>query len=249
VKVVDVHPDLRQLAYRLVKVRSYGRYNVNGFRFHSTTFKALRPLAATTNSGVVMRAINAEGHETNYYGIINKIIEFSFAGNKELKVVFFDCDWFDSKNGTRQNQFGMVEVKHNEQLWVYDTFILAHQVEQVYYLSYPCQKLNAWWVVHKVNPREWLHTPGDAGYHDTLTLDDDVNEAYKEEELPPSFIVDLGAGLDDLVRDADDIEMPVVVKRKRKPIKKKVRLPRSRTSVTPRVSNPHDYVNHMFKRP
>jgi hypothetical protein len=35
-------------------------------------------------------------------------------------------------------------------------------------------------------------------------------EVYQEEELPPSFIVDLGAGLDDLVGDVDDIEMPIV---------------------------------------
>jgi hypothetical protein len=173
----------------------------------------------------VTRAIDVEGRETNYYEIINKIFEFSFAGNKELKVVFFDCDWFDIKNRTRQNHFDMVEVKHNERLRGYDTFVLGHQVEQVYYLSYPCQKLNTWWVVHKVNPRDWLHTPGDAGYHDTSTLDDDVDEAYQEEELPPSFIVDPSAGLDDLVGDADDIEIPVIVKQKQKPIKK-VRLPR-----------------------
>jgi hypothetical protein len=114
VKVVNVYPDLRQLAYGLVKVRSYGRYDVNDFRFCSTAFEALHPLAATTNSGVVTRAIDAEGCETNYYGTINKILEFSFVGNKELTVVFFDCDWFDSNNGTRQNQFGMAEVKHNE---------------------------------------------------------------------------------------------------------------------------------------
>jgi hypothetical protein len=114
VQVVDIHPDLRQLAYGLVKVRSYGRYDINDFRFCSTTFEALRPLATTTNSGVVTRAIDVEGHETNYYGVINKILEFSFARNKELKVVIFDCDWFDSNNGTRQNEFGMVEVKHNE---------------------------------------------------------------------------------------------------------------------------------------
>jgi hypothetical protein len=116
VKVVNVHPDLRQLAYGLVKARSYGLYDINGFRFRSTAFEVLRPLVVTTNSGVVMRAIDAEGHETNYYGIINKILEFSFAGNKELKVVFFDGDWFDSKNGSWQNQFDMVEVKHNERL-------------------------------------------------------------------------------------------------------------------------------------
>jgi hypothetical protein len=127
----------------LVKVRSYGRYDINGFRFCSTAFEVLRHLAATTNSGVVMRAIDAEGHETNYYGIINKIIEFSFVENEELKVVFFNCDWFDSNNGTRQNQFGMVEVKHNERLRGYAKLVLAHQIEQVYYLSYPHQKLSA----------------------------------------------------------------------------------------------------------
>jgi hypothetical protein len=136
---------------------------------------------------------------TNYYGIINEILEFSFTGKKELKVVFFDCDWFDSNNGTCQNQFSMVKVKHNERLLGYDTFILAHQVKQVYYLSYPCQKLNAWWVVHKVNPHEWLHTPDDVGYHDTPTLDDDVDEVYQEEELPPSLVIYPGAGLNDLM--------------------------------------------------
>jgi hypothetical protein len=146
----------------LVKVRSYSRYDINGFEFHSTAFEALRPLAGTTNSGVVMRAIDAEGRETNCYGIINKILEFSYARNKELKVVFFDCDWFDCNNRTRQNQFSVVEVKHNERLRGYDTFILAYQDEQVYYLSYPCEKMIARWVVHKVNPCERLHTPGDA---------------------------------------------------------------------------------------
>jgi hypothetical protein len=81
----------------LVKVRSYGRYDVNGFWFRSTGFEVLCPLAATTNSGVVTSTIDDEGYKTNYYGIINKILEFSFVGNKELKVVLFDCDWFDKK--------------------------------------------------------------------------------------------------------------------------------------------------------
>jgi hypothetical protein len=47
--------------------------------------------------------------------------------------------------------------------------------------------------------------------------------------LPPSFVVDPGAGLDALVGDADDIEMPVVVKQKTETNKEKVRLPRLRT--------------------
>jgi hypothetical protein len=71
---VDVHLDLRQLAYGLVKVRSYDRYDINSFQFCSIAFEALHPLVATTNSGVVTRAIDAEGREPNYYGIINKIL-------------------------------------------------------------------------------------------------------------------------------------------------------------------------------
>jgi hypothetical protein len=104
----------------------------------------------------------------------------------------------------------------------------------VYYMSYSYEKLNAWWVVHKVKPREQLHIPGDAGYHDTPMLDDDVDEVSQEEELPPPFIVDPGAGLDDLVGDANDLEMPIVVKQKQKPIKKKVRLPRLWTKLPDR---------------
>jgi hypothetical protein len=63
-----------------------------------------------------------------------------------------------------------------------------------------------------VKPHEWLHTPGDAEYHDTPMLDDDIDEVYQEEELPPSFIVDPGARFDDLVGDANDIEMSIIVK-------------------------------------
>jgi hypothetical protein len=58
----------------------------------------------------------------------------------------------------------------------------------VYYLPYPFEKWSAWWVVHKVNPHERLHTPGDAGYHDTLTLDGDVDEVYQD-PLSSSFLV------------------------------------------------------------
>jgi hypothetical protein len=67
---------------------------------------------ATTNTGVVTRVVDAKGHESKYYKIIKNIIEYNFARNKNLKIVFFDCDWFDPNHGTRENEFGMVEVKH-----------------------------------------------------------------------------------------------------------------------------------------
>jgi hypothetical protein len=72
----------------------------------------------------------------------------------------------------------------------------------MYYLEYPCEKLAAWQVVYKVNPRDWLYTPTYAAYH----FDDEhVDEIYQEEELPTSFIVEPGVALDSLVGDGDDV--------------------------------------------
>jgi hypothetical protein len=51
-------------------------------------------------------------------------------------MVLFDCDWFDPNHGTQENKFVMVEVKHAHRLCGCDPFVLAHQVEQVYYMPY-----------------------------------------------------------------------------------------------------------------
>ena len=149
------------MSYAIVKVRSYGRYDIKGFRFRSTKFECTRPFAATKNTGVVCRAVDDRGREIIYYGVINDILEYDFAGSKNLKVVFFKCDWFDPNQGTVENQFGMVEVKHELKTSACSKFVLAHQVDQVYYIPYPCTKLEATWVVYKVNPRERLHNKGE----------------------------------------------------------------------------------------
>jgi hypothetical protein len=132
-------------------------------------------------------------------------LEFSFAGDNELKVVFFVCNWFDSIHGIRHNNYGMVEIKHNAKLSSSDDFILEHQVEQVYYLKYPCQKLAAWRIMYKVNPRERLYIPTDAAYH----FDDEhVDDIYQEEELLTSFVIELGVALYSLVGDGADVIVP-----------------------------------------
>jgi hypothetical protein len=70
----NVHADLQQLWYGSIVAKSYGRYNVNGVRFHSTVFEASHLLAVTTNTGVVTRAIDVDGHECKYYGIIKNLL-------------------------------------------------------------------------------------------------------------------------------------------------------------------------------
>jgi hypothetical protein len=59
-----------------------------------------------------MRAIDADGHESKYFGVIKNIIMYSFAGNKNMKIVFFDYDWFDP----RQEE----EEQHEEEEGHYD---------------------------------------------------------------------------------------------------------------------------------
>jgi hypothetical protein len=106
-------------------------------------------------------------------------------GDKELKVVSFVCDWFDSIHGIQHNKYGIVKIKHNSKLPGNNDFILAHQAELVYYLNNQCQKLAAWRIVYKVNPHEWLYTPTDVAYHFD---DEQVDEIYEEEELPTTFV-------------------------------------------------------------
>jgi hypothetical protein len=78
-----------------------------------------------------------------------------------------------------------------------------------------------------VNSREHFYWTDDVGYRDTPTLDDDIDEILQEEELLASFVVKPGAGLNNLVTDADDIQM--LVKWKCKSIKEKVWLSNLRT--------------------
>jgi hypothetical protein len=202
----NVHADLHQLSYRSIVTKCYGRYDVNRCHFRSTIFEASHPLAATTNTGVVTRVVDADSHESKYYRVIKNIIEYSFTGNKNMKTVFFDRDWFDPYHGTRE--IGMVEVKHVCRLRGYDPFVLAHQVEQVYYMSYPCEKLSAWWVVYRVNPHERLHTPDDSGYHENRVSAGEFDEVYQDDELSCSFNINLDLALNSLVGDANDVILP-----------------------------------------
>jgi hypothetical protein len=52
---VNVSNDLWQLSLGWVKALEYGRYDINGYRFWTTNLEANRPLAATSNNGVVAK--------------------------------------------------------------------------------------------------------------------------------------------------------------------------------------------------
>jgi hypothetical protein len=82
-------------------------------------------------------------------------------------------------------------------------FLFAHQAQQVYYLSYPHERMENWWVVYKVNPEMDTHRCDEyVERHE----DDDVVHVYQEEiEGHQSFTVSDGAGLVELA--THDIEL------------------------------------------
>jgi hypothetical protein len=111
-----------------VKALEYGRYDINGYHFWTSKLEMSRPLAATTNNRIVANSEDTSGLAADYYGVLQKIIEYMFGGTKELNIVFFECDWFDPANDTRVDDFGMVEVKH-ESCYLGNNLLFAHQVQ------------------------------------------------------------------------------------------------------------------------
>jgi hypothetical protein len=86
---VNVSDNLRQLSLGQVKALEYDRYDINRYRFRTAKLEASHPLVATTNNGVVANGEDASGLVAGYYGVLQKIIEYTFGGTKDLKVVFF----------------------------------------------------------------------------------------------------------------------------------------------------------------
>jgi hypothetical protein len=72
------------------------------------------------------------------------------------------------------DDFDMVEVKH-ESRYLDINLLLAHQAQQVYYLSYPHPSLKNWWVVYKVNPEMHTHR-----YDEYIERHED-HDIYQEE--------------------------------------------------------------------
>jgi hypothetical protein len=78
--------------------------------------------------------------------------------------------------------------------------LLAHQVQQVYYLSYPHPSLKIWWVVYKVNPE--MHT---RRYDEYIEGHEDYDIYQEEIEVDQNFTLSDGAGLTKL--DTSDVEL------------------------------------------
>jgi hypothetical protein len=104
----------------------------------------------------------------------------------------------------RTEDLGLVEIKHALRLKSFDPFVMASQVTQVYYLSYPCKDrdLSPWWVVYQVAPHGCV--PLNGANDESMSSEHIIHDVYQEDGLDGTFVVDLGEALDSLVSLGSD---------------------------------------------
>lgn len=201
-KISSIDNALRQISYGFSKrVTTYGCYDMNGYRFRSEKYENAKSGLTTVNSGVCVSCVDEDDNMLEYYGVIEDIIKISWEGSMKLEMVLFDCHWFDpTPVGVRRSEnLGLVEIKHTSRLSNFEPFVMASQVKQVYYLSYPCkskQDLLDWWAVYHVSPHGSVLPSGIND--DSIPPEGPPQDIsfYQEDGLEGHFVIDLGNDLD-----------------------------------------------------
>jgi hypothetical protein len=197
------------------QVKTWKRYSINGYNFR--TFNRATDIGkSSVNNGVCVSS--TEG--ADYYGTLNEIIELVYYGPSTVyKAVLFKCDWFDnSERGMNVHKdYKIVEVHRGRKYGAYDPFVLAYQVEQVYYAPYPSLKKDKdqWSVVFKTKARSTIDAPVEESVfqeqviNDVSRLSDPLNIVHQDLDVD----VDSDVGDNDLDDDemADFIQQEVDV--------------------------------------
>ncbi len=121
--------ELRQVANGFdYKVRSFDKYDINGYRFR--TYGKELSMADRKSTNCCVSAIG-EG-DIEYYGRVEAIYELQFYGENPPNVVVFRCYWFQPRETRRTHEhIGLVEIKQSTHLDVPDVYITAQQETQV----------------------------------------------------------------------------------------------------------------------
>ena len=207
--------ELKQVANGCdVRVKSFTGYDVNGYRFHTTSYEQIRPKRKTTNSGVCTPGTDG----LDYHGRVEEIYELSFHGDEPLKPVMFKCHWFNPRSTRRTAHLGLVEIREDSIYPGKDVYIVAQQAVQVYYTRYANQDkedLKGWAIVHQVSPHGKLPAPNDDDYNFNANTYD--GQFYQEDGLLGTFEIVLPEAIEMEVDNEtvdDEVDGDVVVNAK-----------------------------------
>lgn len=138
-------------------VITYLSYVLNGVRYNTELRDGSRNVQ---NSGVslvarTMQISSAKDKNpivTNmsFYGVIQEIWELNYIN---LKIVVFKCNWVESNGGVRTDELGFTLVDLKRIGHKSDSFILASQAKQIFYVEDPSD--SRWSIVLHPPKREY----------------------------------------------------------------------------------------------
>ena len=179
-------------------VKEWHTFFANRYKFHTHAWSQGK---RTINSGVHVTGL-IEGGEDDFYGVIKHMYEVEYnSSTAEKKIVLFYCDWFDpSRIGTRvDSKYGTVDIRMDKRYVLFDPFIIAHNVQQVYYVPYPASRTDkrGWCVVIKTKPRGRIDS-NDVEVEVPYEVEEmsHVNEIIEVEEV--IRLQDIQAGLEEV---------------------------------------------------
>ncbi|KAK1382955.1 hypothetical protein POM88_020690 [Heracleum sosnowskyi] len=124
-------------------VYSYKCYLINGYTFYTREHDATNTMQ---NSGVSITAtaLHQSNHDedpilakTTYFGRIANIWELDYVG---FRMPVFDCDWVNNVGGVHVEDSGFIRVDLAKIGYKDDSFIMATQAQQVFYVTDPVDK-------------------------------------------------------------------------------------------------------------
>nr|GEZ38870.1 hypothetical protein [Tanacetum cinerariifolium] len=167
--------DVIQIGYRLRRVLQYQGYDINGYTFYT---KKQNDKSTVQNSGGTLIATTTDSSrmeiaKDSYYGFIEEIWELDYT---TVVIPILKCKWVDNtRSCVKVDNDGFTCVNLSTNGYLSDPFILAKQVDQVFYIEDPLDK--RWHIVLQSK-------------RGIVSVDDvvDEDEYNKFDELPPFSI-------------------------------------------------------------
>jgi hypothetical protein len=155
------------------RVRSYSTCVVNGVRFNTAKLDKNKK---TQNSGLAYRG-TYKSETIDYYGTLKEIIELQYnakADGTQRTVVLFICDWYklDGKHTSLKDD-GFYKSINISNLWCKkDSFILANQATQVFYM--PDNRYGKNWRIVQMFKHRHLYNVSNVVFDDKMISNEKI---------------------------------------------------------------------------
>ncbi|KAL0541128.1 hypothetical protein IC582_021165 [Cucumis melo] len=154
----SITPSLRWIAHGPSSdVATYSGYIINGYYYHT---KRRDDIRRVQNSGVSITATtmqvssskdkNPIMSDMTFYGVIREIWEIDY---HQLSFILFKCDWVGNRSGVKVDELGFTIVDLKRIGHKSDSFILATQAKQVFYVQ---DSANPEWSVVLTSPQRTI---------------------------------------------------------------------------------------------